>query len=297
MSRPVVLCTACNHTYALGGCVAVCSALLSLKAEAREAGAVVYVLDGGLKPDDWSRFERSVAACGASHRLVRLLPKMAAFAGLPQDWGSSVMTYARLALPELVEEDRLLYIDADMVVQRDLSPFMDLDLEGCIVAASRDVVTERIGAEHLPVEKYALDPEAPYFQAGFLVIDLPAWKRHSVSGEVLRYLRENPGYAKYWDQSALNVVLHRRWKQLEDTWNSPAWWADMGRAGCSLDDAILHFVGPHKPWLRGHHRSGSAKRFFSMVDRTAWRGWRPTFLRQLLKQARYEAGKLLTRRH
>jgi lipopolysaccharide biosynthesis glycosyltransferase len=287
----VALCTACNETYALGGSVALCSALRRIPPA---AGVVrIYVLDGGIKPGSWARLARSLTLTGREHTLIRLQPAMARFAGLPQDWGSSVMTYARLALPELVDEPRLIYIDADMVVQADVSAFAARDLEGAVVGAAMDVITRTFGNEGLPLQELGLPPDAPYFQAGFLIIDLAKWREAKVSEGVLDYLRAWPKHARFWDQSALNVVLHRRWLQLADGWNTPAWWADEGRGGCHLDGEILHFVGPNKPWLLGHDRGGAADRFFAEVRRTAWGRWRPNRARFALKMLRYRLGQFL----
>ena len=290
---PTVLCTACNETYALGGTVALTSALRHLPADG--APVRVYVLDGGIRPGTWSRLARSLQATGRAHQLIRLKPEMGRFDGLPQDWGASVMTYARLALPELVEETRLIYLDADLVVQADLTPLVQLPLGDAIVAAAPDIITGTLGGEGLPVRELGLPPDDPYLQAGFLVIDLPRWRREKVSERVLAYLKAWPNHARFWDQSALNVVLHRRWLALPAHWNMPAWWADAGRGQCHLDGAILHFVGPHKPWLLGHDRSGSAGRFFAEVRRTDWGNWRPSRLRFALKFVKYRLSQLLRR--
>ncbi len=289
----IVLCTACNETYALGGTVALTSALRHLPAGG--APVRVYVLDGGMRPRTWARLARSLVTTGRKHDLVRLKPEMGRFAGLPQDWGSSVMTYARLALPELVDEQRLIYLDADMVVQADLTPLAHLHLGDAMVAAAPDVVTRTLGNEGLPVRELGLPPDDPYLQAGFLIIDLPRWRQEKVSERVLAYLHAWPKHARYWDQSALNVVLHRRWLALPANWNMPAWWADEGRGGCHLDGELLHFVGPHKPWLLGHDQGGSAGRFFAEVRRTAWGNWRPNRLRQALKYAKYRLSQLFRR--
>jgi lipopolysaccharide biosynthesis glycosyltransferase len=278
----------------MGAAVALCSALRRLPLDSHEP--VAYVLDGGLRESDWRKIAKSVVLANASTRLIRLRPEMARFSGLPQDWGSSVMTYARLALPELVDESRILYLDADIIVQADLSPFMKKDLEGNTVAAARDVITRTISGDHLPLAAFGLNPASDYFQAGFLVIDLKRWKQEQVSERVLAYLRNYPEHTRYWDQSALNATLYGRWQRLPDTWNTPAFWADQKKKGTSLEDSILHFVGPDKAWLRGHHRKPAALRFFDELDRTAWRRWRPRIWRDQLKFIKYCIHKSMIKR-
>ena len=69
-----------------------------------------------------------MAGLPRSCELIRLRPDMGSYAGLPQDWGNSVMTYARLALPQMITEPRVLYVDADLLVQADWESLWEMDL-------------------------------------------------------------------------------------------------------------------------------------------------------------------------
>lgn len=290
MGVPLVLCSAANETYVIGLAVALCSALRNLTGDVK--APVVYVLDGGIRDRSWRKVEASVREIRPDCVLRRLRPDMATFAGLPQDWGASVMAYARLALPEMVPEARILYFDSDLIVQADLAALWTLDLEEAVMAAAIDVTAKDLGHAKLPLVELGLSASAPCLNSGLLLMDLPRWRGAEVTAACLRYLRQWPDHASNWDQSALNVVLAGRWQRIESSWNTPAWLADQGRDGCRLDAAVLHFVGPHKPWLYGYHESASAQIFFQWVDRTAWKGWRPSGFRQACKWAKYRAWKL-----
>ena len=288
--KRVAICSAANQTYLQGVAAALASTVLNAP---QDAHCTVYLLDGGIRDHSWSKLEKTMATLPRSCEFIRLRPDMQTFAGLPQDWGSSVMTYARLALPQMVNEDRVLYVDADMVIQSDWESIWKTELESAVIAASTDVITKTLGGEHLNLEKFNMDAATPYFQAGFLLMDLNKWRDFCVSEKVIRYLRENPEHSRHWDQSALNVVLYKRWKMLPNEWNTPAWWADQGTEGCTIDAPVLHFVGPAKPWIRGHHKSPSSNVFFRWLDETAWKGWRPTALRAASKMAKYRIGQCL----
>lgn len=288
MTPEVAICTAANETYVLGAAAALVSAAQNAPAGVK---CRAYVLDGGIRERSWRKLQASLERLERPCEIIRLRPDMQTFAGLPRDWGSSVMTYARLALPQMVNEDRMLYVDADMVVQAPWGDLWETDMEGNVIAAAADVITKTIGQDHFDLEKFHLDSTAPYFQAGFLLMDLRQWRAACVSEKVLTYLRENPDHCRYWDQSALNVVLYGRWKRLPDEWNTPAWWADQGIQGCRLDAPILHFVGPNKPWIYGHHNDPSGARFFACLDQTAWKGWRPNGWRFACKMAKYRLGQ------
>jgi lipopolysaccharide biosynthesis glycosyltransferase len=290
--QPYVLCSSANETYAMGLAVALASALRHAPAAATYR---VYVLDGGIRDFTWRRIERSLRLTGRKLELIRLLPKMSQFAGLPQDWGASVMTYARLALPELVRESRIFYIDSDLVVQGDWTKIFHLALGENVIGAATDIIAKTLSNEPYDFARFQLDPRAPSLQAGVMLIDLEKWRAERISEKTLTYLRENPAQAKCWDQSALNVVLYGRWLSLPVEWNIPGWWADLRREGCSPDAAVLHFVGPNKPWLIGFDQGAAAERFFAELDHTDWRGWRPSRARFLLKLLKYRLSKLLAR--
>ena len=288
--KQVAICSASNQTYVLGVAAALVSAVLNAP---RDAKCRVYVLDGGIRDNSWRKLERTMAGLPRSCELIRLRPDMGSYAGLPQDWGNSVMTYARLALPQMITEPRVLYVDADLLVQADWESLWEMDLGDAVIAAAPDIVTKTLGAECFDLEKFHMDGAAPYFQAGFLVMDLEKWREFKVSEKVITYLRENPNHCRFWDQSALNVVLYGRWKILPVEWNTPAWWADQGIENCVIGAPVLHFVGPNKPWIYGFHTQPSGKLFFGFLDQTAWKGWRPNGLRFACKMAKYRVSKFL----
>jgi lipopolysaccharide biosynthesis glycosyltransferase len=289
MNGSVVLGCASNETYILGLTVAVCSALQNLS-RARQA-PVVYVLDGGVRERSWRRLIESVHGVRADCVLHRLLPDMNAFAGLPSDWGSSVMAYARLALPAMIPDPRILYLDSDVIVQGDLSILWDMDLGEAVMAAGLDLTAKDLSGANLPLRELDLCETAPCLNSGVLLIDLQKWREADISAKALRYLRQWPKHALNWDQSALNVVVYGQWRLLDADWNTPAWLADQGSDGCCLDARVLHFVGPNKPWMHGYHKNPSATVFYEWADRTAWRGWRPSILRQACKWAKYRFWK------
>ncbi|MCX6967387.1 MAG: glycosyltransferase family 8 protein [Verrucomicrobia bacterium] len=282
--KHVAICSAANQTYVLGVAVALASAVLHAP---RGVHCRVYLLDGGIQEASWRKLEQTLASLGRSCELIRLRPDLNYFEGLPKIYGSSVMTYARLMLPKMVNEDRILYVDADLLVQADWESLWEMALGEAVIAAATDVLTKTLAGERLDLQKFDLDGSAPYFQAGFFVMDLHKWRALEISGKTVAYLRENPEHCHYCDQSALNVVLYGRWKMLPSGWNTPGYWADQQIDGSTLCDPVLHFNGPLKPWNYGLHKSPSAKVFYSYLDRTAWKGWRPNGFRFACKMAKY----------
>ena len=58
----------------------------------------------------------------------RMSPEQFQSFSLPSDH-IHYATYFRYAIPEIVEEERILYLDCDMIFTQDLSPLFEVDLK------------------------------------------------------------------------------------------------------------------------------------------------------------------------
>jgi lipopolysaccharide biosynthesis glycosyltransferase len=173
----------------------------------------------------------------------------ALFDGLKLD-RRSVATYFRLALPEALSGDyrRLLYLDSDVYVQGgDFAALLGLDLGGRPVAAVRDNIQWRT-PERRPEEFRRVGlPTAPYFNAGVLLIDVPAWRAQRVLARCLEAGAAHPKALVRLDQSLLNIVLHGGWAELAPCWNWQYTRASMLFEAMEVVH-VVHFIGPKKPW-------------------------------------------------
>jgi lipopolysaccharide biosynthesis glycosyltransferase len=168
-------------------------------------------------------------------------------------------TFLRLALERVAPADcdRLIYLDADLIVAGDLRTLWAVDLEGAVVGGVHD---QFIDAEKFAMHWNLSPPTVGYFNAGVLLIDLKKVRAEKLFSKALRFiLSYNPAFA---DQDALNWALWNRWRELDPTWNVgrhyaiPALMSELrtdrllnGRA-----PRIIHYTGPEKPWLRdGYH--------------------------------------------
>lgn len=175
-------------------------------------------------------------------------------------------TYLRLAVGDLLPAsvEKALYLDGDVLVQDTLAPLWDVDLDGAVALAVRSVNYPFIctyGAmDHWPALE--LDPRAPYFNAGVMLIDLHAWRRTDVGGEALRHLASPLANGRLADQEALNAVLAGRWKELPPRWNqqtpllhrnrgAEALYPEPVLAEARQRPAVVHFLDRPKPWQQG----------------------------------------------
>jgi lipopolysaccharide biosynthesis glycosyltransferase len=159
----------------------------------------------------------------------------------------SKMTYARLLLPQLLPTtDKVLYLDSDILVLKDLGPLWNADVGNAVLAAVLDPLDDHIKCNKPGLEK------APrvtrYFNAGVLLIDLVRWRSERISERAIEYLDNFP-LSPFSDQDALNVACDGRWKELGPEWNfqqGPT--QNIEPVVPGLQPSIVHFVTSHKPW-------------------------------------------------
>jgi lipopolysaccharide biosynthesis glycosyltransferase len=179
-------------------------------------------------------------------------------AGLPTKDFTRKATWYRIFLPELLPDvDRILYLDADLIVLDEVAPLWQLDLDGRWLGAVTNVFQHN--HLHRPAELGLAGPEV-YFNAGVLLMNLGEMRRDSCSDALLDYAVRNAELIEWRDQDALNVVLgerrlalHPRWNLMNSALLFPSAAEVYGRdvlEEARARPAIRHFEGPdaNKPW-------------------------------------------------
>ena len=242
--EPIVLALASNESYFPGLYCAIASALVFLNPE-REVD--VKMLDGGL----------SYSSRESLSRLVRRMHKRARLEFVPVDAsifgkatlgpGQSHMAYCRLLLPHLLDVPRLIYLDSDVLVFRDLSELYDLQLsEGKAVAAVSDSETLCLGEDSaLLATAIRLPPAGTYFNSGVMLMNLSELRRDYFFQRAVEFLNTWSGKYRFHDQSAINFLLHERIQPLSVEWNWPAWRFDE-QENNNLN-CVLHYT-TSAPW-------------------------------------------------
>ena len=257
---------------------------------------VVYAVDAGLAAEDRDRIARSL---DARTSLVWVPPERSAFTGLPL-WGRMpIATYDKLALARWLPatEERVVWLDADLLVLGDLAELWRTDLGGAVIGASPDARVATVGAR-FGIRGFAalgLAPGDKYFNAGVMLVDLARWRTEGVEERALGYLRQNRSRVYFWDQEALNAALAGRWHELAPRWN---WTPNTGEGPdhpqthpTAPSPDILHFSGNLKPWR--YAGSGPAHDlYYRTLDDTAWAGFRPAARIGGRALARYESSAL-----
>jgi len=255
-----------------------CAVMLSslVATNAPERLHVHLLHDDSLTASEVASLRAIVTESGAGFTSLTELEERAT--GLSRSDRFPVRAWYRVWLPELLPElERILYLDADILVTAALHPLWETDLRGHLLAA----VTNPLYASMVPrvQTELGLPDGASYFNSGVLLIDLDAWRAAGTTDAVLDFAARHPDLI--WpDQDALNGVLHADRLHLHPRWNAmPGLWELPRRflpythsqaQEAAAAPVVVHFVGPHKPW---HYRSRHPYRaqFFAYLAQTPWR--------------------------
>jgi hypothetical protein len=197
-------------------------------------------------------------------------------------------------LPQLLDVPRLIYLDCDTLVFRDLSELFDLTLPAdTALAAVRDSETLTLADDSRALaEAMNLPPHGRYFNSGLLLLSLNELTKEKFTRRALDFLQHRSGQYRFHDQSAFNFLLHSRIAELPEHWNRASWRFDEQKNNDL--DCVLHYTGT-VAWLGG--KAGPAQELFERFAEEAGlpierqsvefkRSARQNFLRNALAPAR-----------
>lgn len=164
-----------------------------------------------------------------------------------------VELYFRLAaahiLPKSVE--RILYMDADIVVQGSLKELYELDLQGHPIALTSDryyfcddVVRTKA--------KLGLGDEHIYFNTGVILIDTAKYRECFPMKNILDFIEKNKEKIFFFDQDTLNCLAGDNRILIDEKWNYQGYSFEKNTAQEMAEKVVIHFVDLPKPWSEGY---------------------------------------------
>ena len=174
-----------------------------------------------------------------------------------------IMMFARLLLSSVLPDlDKIIYLDCDIVVLKDLQSLWNLDISDVAVAMAPGLTFE---------DKKSLNrlgmTSGYYLNSGVILMNLDYWRKHDVQNRVISYILEKGDKLIYNDQDALNSILQNEHKVLHIKYNYSYFYFHR-LIGVSHNEkiheiieardnpVIFHYFGPLKPWSLGCYIPG-----------------------------------------
>ncbi len=155
---------------------------------------------------------------------------------LTTTWHIDYSTYYRFSIDRIEWINKIIYIDADTIINGDISSLFKEDLEDKIVGVCSDMPKEYMGT-HIKELKLK---KKQYFNAGMLLINLDKWKQFDVSKKCLSLLSKR--VFKFNDQDVLNIVLQDQCKWLPWKYNM--------QTDYFIDDEQFYEIGFDKSYYK-----------------------------------------------
>jgi len=178
------------------------------------------------------------------------------------------MAYASLFLPDLLPPGtpRCLWVDSDLVFERDVSELWQTSLGGCTLGAVADG-----NPALMALYQRRLGMATPlYFNSGVLLADLERWRERDITLRAVAAAERIGDDLILHDQDALNVALEGDWLPLPHHWNVWVIWPELSADA----SAVFHYMGAPKPWHADYDRPFPGH-FHRYLDRTPFGGKRP----------------------
>jgi len=164
---------------------------------------------------------------------------------------------SRLLISEIFPQyDKIIYLDCDLVVLKDISELYEIDIEDNVIGAATIIPTEFM-INYLDKLNVGF-PNKDYFATGALIINTKRFAQMEVKEKCFKLLDGKQNYL-YPDQDSLNIICHGNVKFLDMRWNIglSAWstqaktLSEYGEAmiDTASDPWILHYTSYKKPWV------------------------------------------------
>lgn len=188
----------------------------------------------------------------------------------------SMATYYKLFMPEFFPHiNKMIWLDSDLIVLKSLKEFWDIDIEDYYFGAVPDLRFVRLGKELQIPEKYT------YINTGTFLMNLKKMREENALLHMEKYVFYNYKIITIADQGVTNGAFYDKIKLIDHKWNA---YHEFIKESCDKhykylktqeyidafnSPAIVHFVGPQKPWLAGiKHPYKNA--YWQYLRKTEW---------------------------
>ncbi|KAJ0243564.1 galacturonosyltransferase 14 [Hirschfeldia incana] len=177
----------------------------------------------------------------------------------------SLLNHLRIYIPELFPNlDKVVFLDDDVVVQRDLAPLWDVDLGGKVNGAvetcrgeDERVMSKRLrnyfNFSHPYIAKH-LNPEECAWAYGMNVFDLKAWRKTNIRETYHFWLKENlKSNLTMWKLGTLPpalIAFKGHVHIIDSSWHMLGLgYQNQTNIESIRKAAVVHYNGQSKPWL------------------------------------------------
>ncbi|MDM8109169.1 glycosyltransferase family 8 protein [Phascolarctobacterium faecium] len=267
MDNKINIVFASDNNYAQHTAVAMASVLVNTKVPQR---IQFYLIDDEIQPGNKEKITKTVQNLGGNIEFIKI--KNSRLEDCYVSGELSRASYFRLDIANILDEsiEKIIYLDCDLLVYDDIEKMWQLDMGGMPVAATCDLgIMASARVRRQKNQFIGLPFDAPYFNAGVLMMDLKQWRSGNFAESIIALATQNK-YPNH-DQDALNKFFMNNWQEIPLRWDviPPVFNLFLKivtkpnlrkkALEAKLNPAIFHYAGGYKPWEYEIHEGFNEK--------------------------------------
>ena len=170
----------------------------------------------------------------------------------------SIETYYRYIIADLLPQiDKILYLDADLIVNKNIIDFYNSSLDNNYLIGIEDLFIK-----HSNYKSFInFTDNDLYINAGVLLMNLRKIRQDNLSEKLINANIELQNKIKYQDQDILNIVCKGKIKSADSIFNFAN--ENISYETEKWNEArIIHYTGPQKPWQKQKLKLSHALKFW-----------------------------------
>ena len=233
-----------------------------------------YILGNDFTEEDRRKIDQLKSISDFSIKYLPVKEKIVSAFPISPDDLVTIETYFRLFIPELIpEEDKVIYLDCDIVVRHSLAGFYALEPGEDYILGVRDI-DSRGNRRRMGTKRYV--------NAGVLLMNSRKMREDRIVDRFIDYILNNKAKIVWHDQDVIAGALNERVRYVSSVWNGQLSRFPKDMRFSRLHDAhVLHFIGERKPWLP-YKNSAFTEEYFTYLRLTPFADFEKTWRKHRL---------------
>lgn len=157
-------------------------------------------------------------------------------------------SFFRLKLFSLDNIDKVLYLDSDIIVRKNIASVYDTIMGDCYIAGIKDILCETLK------KKYGLSERSIYVNAGVLLINLNLTRTVDMYKNFSKFSKLFKDF-RYSDQDVINYSFQEKIAEIDLRYNYcfpyRAEYDHDYYYSIADDPSVVHYISEGKPWMPG----------------------------------------------
>ena len=214
----------------------------------QDENIIFHILDGNLNETSKSNIKK-VPNCQVVFENV----DMNLFSGYKKtDYYPVEMLFTTI-LPLVINQEKIIYLDCDLVVNSSLKELWDIDFEDNYICAVEDANGKKY------VKNFNMNKNSKFFNTGVMLINSKKWIEDDIPKRAINMAIEKTGTKFGYDQTVLNILFEGKVKFVDLKWNLqycpinlyPTYESKKEYKNAIKSANIVHYIGDYKPWKLG----------------------------------------------